>query len=348
MKRSSLLVWFCAVGAVLLCLIVYLGPKGRYDAYRSGIDAETTPLDAFFSAVSDGVYPWTRTDETRRQPTVPVEPPVETDAPNDEPPEDVLTSTVGPGDVPPEGEATLDAPAPEDPAPEEPSVRFYTADVSWFDDALFIGDSLTEGFSHYAGASNADFFFQPGLMIWSVLEKSVKTDYGKLTLDEMLSQKSYGKIYLLLGINEMEFGEAADWGVQYKAVVDFIRARQPDALLFLQAIFHTTQAKSDTTLFSNPRICARNEEIVRLADGESVFFVDSNLVFDDGNGAMRADYSGDGVHVHAPYYVLWRDNLLANAVERRQPEVTETVEPATGEAAETAPEGGIVPVPPSV
>ena len=32
-------------------------------------------------------------------------------------------------------------------------------------------------------------------------------------------------------------------------------------------------------------------------------------VFDDENGVMRADYSGDGVHVRAPYYVQWRDHL---------------------------------------
>ena len=32
-------------------------------------------------------------------------------------------------------------------------------------------------------------------------------------------------------------------------------------------------------------------------------------IFDDENGALRADYSGDGVHVRAPYYVQWRDEL---------------------------------------
>ena len=32
-------------------------------------------------------------------------------------------------------------------------------------------------------------------------------------------------------------------------------------------------------------------------------------IFDDENGALCADYSGDGVHVRAPYYVQWRDHL---------------------------------------
>ena len=32
-------------------------------------------------------------------------------------------------------------------------------------------------------------------------------------------------------------------------------------------------------------------------------------IFDDENGALRTDYSGDGVHVRAPYYVQWRDEL---------------------------------------
>ena len=53
----------------------------------------------------------------------------------------------------------------------------------------------------------------------------------------------------------------------------------------------------------------RNAAIAQLADGKTIFYLDLNPLFDDENGALRADYSGDGVHVRAPYYVQWRDHL---------------------------------------
>ena len=63
-------------------------------------------------------------------------------------------------------------------------------------------------------------------------------------------------------------------------------------------------------------INARNAELQKLADGVNVFFIDCNPIFDDAGGALRADYSGDGVHVKAAYYPLWRDYLFRFGVVR--------------------------------
>ena len=88
-----------------------------------------------------------------------------------------------------------------------------------------------------------------------------------------------------------------------------MREKQPDAVIFIQSIFHTTQKKSDSSYFKNEVINERNAAIAQLADGKTIFYLDLNPLFDDENGALRADYSGDGVHVRAPYYVQWRDHL---------------------------------------
>ena len=102
---------------------------------------------------------------------------------------------------------------------------------------------------------------------------------------------------------------AADWAAQYKSLLDLVREKQPDAVIFIQSIFHTTQKKSDSSYFKNEVINERNAAIAQLADGKTIFYLDLNPLFDDENGALRADYSGDGVHVRAPYYVQWRDEL---------------------------------------
>ena len=127
---------------------------------------------------------------------------------------------------------------------------------------------------------------------------------------QALSGKHYGKIYLMLGINELGTGTAESWAAQYKVLLDEVRELQPDAIIFLQAIFHTTQEKSDATFFKNSTIDARNAELQKLADNETVFYIDCNPVFDDSTGALTPEYSGDGVHVKAAYYPMWRDYLF--------------------------------------
>ena len=129
-------------------------------------------------------------------------------------------------------------------------------DASYFDDALFIGDSHTDGFKDYAGLNNADYLCHNGLTVWSAVEKAEFP--GKQTLAQALSGKHYDKIYLMLGINELGTGTAESWAAQYKVLLDEVRELQPDAIIFLQAIFHTTQEKSDATFFKNSTIDARN------------------------------------------------------------------------------------------
>ena len=142
------------------------------------------------------------------------------------------------------------------------------------------------------------------------MEKSfIELDGKKVTLAEALGTRQFGKVYILLGINEIGAYTAADWAAQYKSLLDLVREKQPDAVIFIQSIFHTTQKKSDSSYFKNEVINERNAAIAQLADGKTIFYLDLNPLFDDENGALRADYSGDGVHVRAPYYVQWRDHL---------------------------------------
>ena len=149
-----------------------------------------------------------------------------------------------------------------------------------------------------------------------VTKPSVVRILNLLMEQGMIVKEYYGKIYLMLGINELGTGTAESWAAQYKVLLDEVRELQPDAIIFLQAIFHTTQEKSDATFFKNSTIDARNAELQKLADNETVFYIDCNPVFDDSTGALTPEYSGDGVHVKAAYYPMWRDYLFQFGVVR--------------------------------
>mgnify|MGYP002515560223 CR=1 FL=1 len=293
-RKAYLLLPLCLVSAILLNVYAAVDPTGVYRDYLEKLEPLTPPVAAMATALADGVYPWTPPPADVPEPDpIPQPRPEPTPEPEPEP-----------------------QPEPEPgPAPiPEPDPRFTQVDASYFDDAVFIGDSHTDGFMDYAGLPNAHYLCHTGLTVWSASEDAEFP--GGQTLAQALAGKHYGKVYMMLGINELGTGSAESWAAQYKVLLDQVRSLQPDAIVFLQAIFHTTQEKSDSTFYTNSTINTRNEELQKLADNVNVFFIDCNPVFDDAGGALRADYSGDGVHVKAAYYPLWRDYLFHFGVVR--------------------------------
>ena len=286
MSHFSPLLWLCAMSAAALNTFTALDPTGVYADYLDALGEDTPAIAAFFSAADSGVFPWTI-------PGVP----------------DLLPEQP---EAPPEPE-TPDV----SPEPEEPVSTFTTVDESYFDGALFLGDSHTAGFHDYAGLRNATYFTKNGITVKEATEKSfVEIDGKKYTLAEALETHQFAKIYILLGINELGGGTTEGWIGQYQTLLDLVREKQPDAIIFLQSIFHTTQKKSESSYFKNEVINERNAALAELADNKTVFFLDLNPIFDDESGALRSDYSGDGVHVRAPYYAQWRDYLYQFGVVR--------------------------------
>ena len=290
MHHFSPLLWLCTLSAAALNTFTALDPTGVYQQYLDDLAPHTPAITAFFNAAQDAVYPWTVLPD-----------PVETVV------DDLLPEIIPP----------IVDPAPEPPPEQAPVSPFTTVDATYFDDALFIGDSHTDGFRDYAGLDNATYYTKNGLTVWSIFEKPFIEQNGKtVTLEQALSNQRFAKIYLMLGINELGSGTTESFAEQYGLVIAKIRELQPEALIFIQSIFHTTQEKSDSTFFKNETIDARNSAIALLADNTNVFYLNVNPVFDDDSGALRADYSGDGVHVMAPYYVEWKDYLFDFGVVR--------------------------------
>ncbi len=194
-----------------------------------------------------------------------------------------------------------------------------TVDADYFADALFIGDSRTVGLSQYCQEldEQAEFYAKISLTVKAALDKPfVKTEDGKKTVDEMLSGgRQFGKVYIMLGINEVAGGTDESFAADYSAMIDRIREKQPNAMIFIQSIMHVTKHKSDNDgHINNPRIDSRNAAIARLADAEKgIYYVDINQAVDDGEGNLIADLSFDEIHLKAVSYGLWYDFLKTHA-----------------------------------
>ena len=216
---------------------------------------------------------------------------------------------------------TTEEPQPTEPSEELPKeVVYHTVDDSYFDDAVFIGDSRTVGMYEYGGLEETSTFYaSTGLTIYKMFDSKIVAVPGqkkKITVEEALSEKQFAKIYLMIGINEMGTGTVESFMKAYGEAVQHLQQLQPDAVIYLQAIMKvTTERSGQGDYITNEGIEARNEEIAKLADDEKIYYLDVNPLICDETGGMVASYTYDGVHLKAQYIPIWLDFLKEHAVE---------------------------------
>ena len=153
------------------------------------------------------------------------------------------------------------------------------------------------------------------MSVLKCLDSAVEVEgVGYVTLGELLEQKEYGKIYVSLGINDV--GYDMDFLVEsFGEIYDFLRENEPEAIVYVMASMHVAKDRAmSESIFQSDRVNEMNRRFGEFADGEHSFYIDENTVFDDAEGFLNAEYTGDSVHLYAKYYELWDEFLCRNAV----------------------------------
>ena len=191
------------------------------------------------------------------------------------------------------------------------NITSKTNNNTYMGDALFIGDSRTVGLMEYSGIDGADYFCKVGMRVYNIHKKPVSVpNVGKVTLTELLNGKKYGKIYIMLGVNEVgyKFSSTAE---KYSELIELIKDKQPNAVIFIQANLHVSKSRSDSDkVVNNIAINGLNTELSKLADGKRIFYLDANILFDDEAGGLSADKSEDSTHLYAKYYKEWGEWIV--------------------------------------
>lgn len=234
---------------------------------------------------------------------------------------------VGPGysQMPSDPEQqTEEDPGSEQDEPAGPAdVISLPIEDSWFDDALFIGDSRMEDLKNYARLGGADYFCTVGMSVFNCYkQKTSDVGYAKQSLESLLTTKKYGKVFVALGINEVGYPHESHQKA-YARLVGMIRQTQPDALIFLEGIIPVSRryaAKGDGLSPSNIRIF--NERIASFANGTDIFYLDSSSTFADEEGYLRDGLASDGCHFYLKYCRTWNDwrKAAITALAQQPPE----------------------------
>lgn len=222
------------------------------------------------------------------------------------------------------------APTPSpSPAPatfdySQPAPQSEAVDMSYFSDALFIGDSRTDGLQLYSGIQGATFFCYKGITIFDVMKDNPKKliDIGgtSYSIVDALTHESgkFKKVYISLGINELGYYDDQGFHDKFAALIDHIRATQPDAIIYLQnqvPVNPTLCAKNWPSYVNNDKVAVYNSIFAQLAVEKQVVLLDVATALSTPDGILAQENTVDGVHFTKSWYQEWLTYLMCHTVD---------------------------------
>ena len=186
----------------------------------------------------------------------------------------------------------------------------------WFRDAAFIGDSRMKGIMNFAKFEYAADFSHVGLTVADVFTKPyIETESGTVTVSEALQGGTYGKIYMMTGLNELGWYDTDKFIEYYGDMVDLAKQTHPEAQIYVIGIMPVgAKATAEQAHLTNDRVQMFNGLILGMCEAKQVYFVDGFEAVAS-NGTLPDDASPDGVHMEPGYCKMLTDYLLSHTVE---------------------------------
>ena len=187
---------------------------------------------------------------------------------------------------------------------------------SYFDDVVFIGDSLTEGIKLYDIMSNATVLSHTGLGLDNIYTKEVveQADGTKISvIDALELEENVGKIYILMGPNSIGYNKQT-FISKYGLIIDTVKQAHPEAIIYIQSMLPVTP--TNNYKLDNNVIDEYNLALVELAEEKEVYYLDVNSALKGPDGALPTEASpADGMHLNAAYYQKWFDYLKTHTIK---------------------------------
>lgn len=205
----------------------------------------------------------------------------------------------------PEPEPTPEPTATPRPFPDVP-LQDEPAPEGYFEDAVFIGNSLVDGlklYFYYGNLDGATYYTGTSLTI-----------FGAHSYMSYLADGSAGKLYVGLGMNEIDYDKSV-LREQYTDLIETARSYNPDVIIYLMSVTPVSKWKDQNSDLHNMRNVESFNVMLRdLANQNDCYYMDLIPVLAGEDGYLPSDVTEDGVHFTQEYYTRWFDYLENNYV----------------------------------
>ena len=167
--------------------------------------------------------------------------------------------------------------------------------------------------------SESTFYATVGMNIYDLMDSTAQIppeEGPEMSFLSLMNGQQFGKIYIMLGINDLGTGTSESFASYYKDVVEQIHQMQPNAIIYIQSIINISAARdAQGDVINNANINEKNALLKELANNDYIYYLDVNEVLVDETGALNADYTSDGIHLGGSSLPLWEDYLREHAVK---------------------------------
>lgn len=187
---------------------------------------------------------------------------------------------------------------------------------AFFHSAVFIGNSQVEGLALFSGLKDTTYYASKGLTVDTIFTKPVvaQADGTSITIMQALEQRSFDRIYIMLGANELGWAYSDVFAERYGRVVDAIKRLQPHATIYVQSLFPVTQKISDShSYLKNNAINTYNTLIQQMAQEKGIQYLNVRQAVETSHGVLPEEASTDGVHLNKAYCIKWLDYIRTHS-----------------------------------
>lgn len=195
---------------------------------------------------------------------------------------------------------------------------YENVDSSFFDDAVFVGDSISVKMSYAAGGKlgNAQFLVQTSYGLHNAVNDLMYTSYrGQKykNLEDAIAATGAKKVFIMLGVNDIgRFGLEENME-NWRILIELIREACPDIQIYIQSMM-PIWTRAQTSKLSNSKVYAYNFALRFFAEQYGCGYIDVFPYMQDSSGGLAAEYCSDKyVHVTEKGVAVWLSVLRAHA-----------------------------------
>lgn len=196
-------------------------------------------------------------------------------------------------------------------------------DTDFFDDAVFIGDSVTYMLYNYEMAhdvlGDAQFLVRGSYSAFHAVNNTMLVNYQgvSMNLQDAIAATGAKKAFFLLGTNDIGAYGIEKTMANWDTMIGRIREKTPDIEIYIQSMTPVWTGGEKGGL-NNTRTDEFNEELKVFAEQNNCIYVDIASYMKDATGGMAQKYCSDEyVHLTEAGAEVWIQVLKAFAESRK-------------------------------
>lgn len=188
-------------------------------------------------------------------------------------------------------------------------------DASYYDDALFVGDSRMGSLALYGSYPNQEVYYIEGLFLNKI--DITKLEDQDTILDKINASQKHN-LYLMLGLNEIGWEDYQVFVDQYSAFIKKIKQDKPDMNIYVFLLYTPDHTLTIDKQAINEAVYNDNMLLRKMCYENQVYCLDMDPYFALNDHKIDKSFAQDGIHLNAEGIKLFEEFIECHVVKEEE------------------------------